>query len=62
MYSQLFLRHYRLSLDRNQLPLELHRSATAVSYAAKDAVTGRAVVLEMVTVPTINDELLEQLQ
>ncbi len=62
MYSQLFLRHYRLSLDRDQLPLELHRSATAVSYAAKDAVTGHAVVLEMVTVPTINDELLEQLQ
>lgn len=62
MCSQLFLRHYLLSLDGNQLPLELHRSATAVSYAAKNAVTGRAVVLEMVTVPTVNDELLEQLQ
>ncbi|MDQ3116664.1 MAG: hypothetical protein M3Q86_08690 [Verrucomicrobiota bacterium] len=35
--------------------------ATAISYAAKDDVTGRPVVLEMVTAPTIVDDLVEQL-
>lgn len=62
MDSELFLRRYRLSLDRNQLPVELHRSATAVNYAAEDTVTGRLVALEMVTTPAIGQELLDQLR
>ena len=49
MENRVLLKRYRLSLDRNDLPVQLHRSPTSVTYRAQEIGTGREVALEHVT-------------
>jgi hypothetical protein len=43
-----YLSHYRLSLGRNGLPVELHRTPVGTTYRAQEIGTGREVALELV--------------
>jgi serine/threonine protein kinase len=54
MENRVLLKRYRLSLDRNDLPVQLHRTPTSVTYRAQEIGTGREVALERVTadIPT----------
>jgi serine/threonine protein kinase len=61
MENRVFLERYRLSLGRNGLPVELHRSPAARTYRAQEIETGREVALTLVS-PAPNDPaLLEEL-
>ena len=62
MENRVFLERYRLSLGRNGLPVELHRSPAARTYRAQEIETGREVALTLVS-PAPNDPtLIEQLE
>ena len=54
MENRVLLKRYRLSLGRNDLPVQLHRTPTSVTYRAQEIGTGREVALERVTadIPT----------
>lgn len=48
MDSKVFLHRYRLSLGRNGLPVELHRSAQGITYRAHEIESGREVAVELI--------------
>ena len=54
MENRVLFKRYRLSLGRNDLPVQLHRTPTSVTYRAQEIGTGREVALERVTadIPT----------
>jgi serine/threonine protein kinase len=58
MENRIFLERYRLSLGRNGLPVELHRSPTARAYRAQEIESGREVALTLVAAP--NDIALRE--
>lgn|GEM_PF-5519521 len=64
MEQELFLDRYRLSLGRNGLPVQLHRSPLAYTYRAQDSVSGREVALSLVvprpTEPAVLSQLTER--
>ena len=52
MESKVFLDRYRLSLGRNGLPVELHRTAQGVTYRAHEIESGREVAVELIPLPS----------
>jgi len=62
MENRVFLERYRLSLGRNGLPVELHRSPAARTYRAQEIETGREVALTLVSPAPSDPALLEQLE
>lgn len=48
MQTKVFLQRYRLSLGRNGLPVELHRTPRGITYRAQEIASGREVAIEMV--------------
>jgi serine/threonine-protein kinase len=61
MENRIFLGRYRLSLGRDGLPVELHRSPTAGTFRAHEIESGREVALSLVAAPN-NGVLLKRLQ
>ncbi|MEO6873046.1 MAG: protein kinase [Chthoniobacterales bacterium] len=61
METRIFLDRYRLSLGRDDLPVELHRTPAIVTYRGQDVETGREVALDLVTVDTSEPEMRERL-
>ena len=62
MENRVLLKRYRLSLDRNDLPVQLHRTPTSVTYRAQEIGTGREVALERVTADIPSDGFREVLE
>lgn len=48
METKVFLQRYRLSLGRNGLPVELHRTPRGITYRAQEIASGREVAIELV--------------
>ncbi len=48
MENKLFLNRYRLSLGWNGLPVELHRTPTAIMYRGQELESGRELAIELV--------------
>ncbi len=48
MESKVFLQRYRLSLGRNGLPVELHRTPQGITYRAHEIESGREVAVELI--------------
>lgn len=48
MQNRDFLQRYRLSLGRNGLPVELHRTPTGSTYRGHEIATGREVAIELI--------------
>src|SRR5712691_945462 len=61
METKLFLNRYRLSLGRNGMPVEFHRTPAAITYRAQEVDSGREVALELVPCPAPDASLREKL-
>ena len=61
MENKVFLNRYRLSLRRNGLPVELHRSLGACTYRAQQRDTGREVALTTFAPAPLDASTLELL-
>lgn len=61
METRIFLDRYRLSLGRDDLPVELHRTPAIVTYRGQDVETGRVVALDLVTAETSEPDVRERL-
>ncbi len=48
METKVFLNRYRLSLGRNGLPVELHRTPQGITYRAHEIESGREVAVELI--------------
>lgn len=55
MEGQIFLHRYRLSLGRNGLPVELHRTPTGITYRGHEIDSGREVAIELVPWPAAEE-------
>ena len=62
MENRTFLERYRLSLGRNGLPVELHRSPAARTYRAQEIETGREVALALVSPAPSDTAVLKRLE
>ena len=62
MENSIFLERYRLSLGRNGLPVEMHRSPSARTYRAQEIETGREVALTLVSTASSDPVVLKRLE
>jgi hypothetical protein len=62
MENRIFLNRYRLSLGRNGLPVELHRTPIGVTYRGHEIESGREVAIELIPAPPADPATLESLR
>jgi protein kinase-like protein len=61
MENRIFLNRYRLSLGRNGLPVELHRTPVGITYRAHEIESGREVAIELIPAPSADPATGESL-
>ncbi len=62
METKTFLDSYRLSLGRNGLPVELHRTPLGTTYRAQEIESGREVAIELIPASSLDPAVVESLQ
>ncbi|MGI8889824.1 MAG: protein kinase domain-containing protein [Chthoniobacterales bacterium] len=62
MDNRIFLKRYRLSLGRNGLPVELHRTPVGVTYRGHEIESGREVAMELIPAAGTDSSALEPLR
>ncbi|HEY2799428.1 MAG TPA: protein kinase [Chthoniobacterales bacterium] len=62
MENKIFLDRYRLSLGRNGLPVELHRTPRGVTYRGQEIDSGREIALELIPWTSADAEATARLQ